>query len=373
MSETIRIRRSQSTGAYPALAAGELAYTEVKAKRLGIGKPSGGVDIIGIAIIVNTSAPSTAPEAVGDEYHNTATGAIYKAIGTAEVSDWVQINGSGNGDMVGANNLSDVASPAAARSNLGLAIGTNVQAFSSILQATTASFTTALESKLNGIASGATANDTDANLRNRATHTGTQPMATISDAGALATLSSVGTAQVENETITEAKLSAAVLAKLNNTKPGNYSATTAPTVNNDSTDSTNASNGVGFEVGSPWVDTTNDEAYRCVDATPGAAIWIKTTLDTGELGALAVLNSVSTGVLDDEAVTYAKMQNISGNNVLLGNNAGAGNSPQELSAAAVRALLNLLPVGSPQANSLVRINGSGDGFVYDTAVDGGTF
>ena len=47
-----------------------------------------------------------------------------------------------------ANNLSDLASAATARTNLGLAIGTNVQAFSSVLQATTASLTTALNTKL---------------------------------------------------------------------------------------------------------------------------------------------------------------------------------------------------------------------------------
>jgi hypothetical protein len=35
--------------------------------------------------------------------------------------------------------------------------------------------------KLDGIATGATANDTDANLKNRANHTGTQPSSTISD------------------------------------------------------------------------------------------------------------------------------------------------------------------------------------------------
>nr|WP_062395441.1 hypothetical protein [Pseudonocardia sp. AL041005-10] len=35
--------------------------------------------------------------------------------------------------------------------------------------------------KLSGIATGATANDTDTNLRNRANHTGTQPASTISD------------------------------------------------------------------------------------------------------------------------------------------------------------------------------------------------
>lgn len=50
-----------------------------------------------------------------------------------------------------------------------------------VLNATTASFTTADETKLDGVASGATANDTDANLKNRANHTGTQAASTISD------------------------------------------------------------------------------------------------------------------------------------------------------------------------------------------------
>lgn len=49
------------------------------------------------------------------------------------------------------------------------------------LDAITAAFTTADETKLDGIATGATANDTDANLKNRANHTGTQTASTISD------------------------------------------------------------------------------------------------------------------------------------------------------------------------------------------------
>lgn len=40
-------------------------------------------------------------------------------------------------------------------------------------------FTATLRTKLNGISSGATANDTDANLKNRANHTGSQAISTI--------------------------------------------------------------------------------------------------------------------------------------------------------------------------------------------------
>ena len=46
-------------------------------------------------------------------------------------------------------------------------------------QLSTEDYTTAEKSKLSGIASGATANDTDANLLNRANHTGTQDISTI--------------------------------------------------------------------------------------------------------------------------------------------------------------------------------------------------
>jgi hypothetical protein len=47
-----------------------------------------------------------------------------------------------------ANNLSDLASPSTSRTNLGVAIGADVQAHSAVLDATTASFTIADETKL---------------------------------------------------------------------------------------------------------------------------------------------------------------------------------------------------------------------------------
>ena len=54
----------------------------------------------------------------------------------------------------------------------------------------------------------------------------------------------------------------------------NYSATAAPAVGDDSAD--------GYRIGSMWIDVTNDEAYRCVDDTTGAAVWIGTTLEVAE-------------------------------------------------------------------------------------------
>lgn len=58
----------------------------------------------------------------------------------------------------------------------------------------------------------------------------------------------------------------------------NLSGSGAPTVNDDSS--------AGYSVNSIWIDLTASpkEAYRCVDASAGAAIWLNTTLEIGELG-----------------------------------------------------------------------------------------
>lgn len=94
-----------------------------------------------------------------------------------------------------ANNLSELSDKAAARSNLGLGnvnntsdadkpISTAVQTALTALSAVATSVKNGLMSaadkaKLNGIATGATANASNAFLLDRANHTGTQPMSTI--------------------------------------------------------------------------------------------------------------------------------------------------------------------------------------------------
>jgi hypothetical protein len=66
-----------------------------------------------------------------------------------------------DGNFIVGNGTTWVAeSGGTARASLGLTIGTDVQAYSAILAATTASFTTADETKLNGIEAGATADQT---------------------------------------------------------------------------------------------------------------------------------------------------------------------------------------------------------------------
>jgi hypothetical protein len=67
----------------------------------------------------------------------------------ADVTDTANVTSAGA--AMKANNLSDLPNKATARTNLGVAIGSNVQAYSSVLQNTTASFLTADETKVDFI------------------------------------------------------------------------------------------------------------------------------------------------------------------------------------------------------------------------------
>lgn len=76
----------------------------------------------------------------------------------------------------------------------------------------------------------------------------------------------------------------------------NYSATSAPTVNDDSDE--------GYAVGSDWVDVSGGTTYKCVDSTVGAAIWNATTLI-----AAASVAEIDTGTNTSK---YANADNIAG-------------------------------------------------------------
>jgi hypothetical protein len=83
----------------------------------------------------------------------------------------------------------------------------------------------------------------------------------------------------------------------------NLSASAAPTVNDDTDD--------GYAPGSIWVDTTGDEAYRCVDATAGAAVWLNTTLTIDDLGAVVTKGADTdfTTPTDDNVPTTLAVKN----------------------------------------------------------------
>jgi len=78
-------------------------------------------------------APSSTPAAIGDHYIDTTNDNAYVAVCTTSAACWKQATGAGGGDLLAANNLSDVANAGTSRTNLGLAIGTDVQAYAAAL------------------------------------------------------------------------------------------------------------------------------------------------------------------------------------------------------------------------------------------------
>ena len=151
-----------------------------------------------------------------------------------------------------ASNLGDLGSASSARSNLGLG---------SAALNDTGDFATA--------AQGSKAD------------TALQPNNNLSDVqDASAARTNIGLDQVRNVASysqSEADQRFAVLVQ------NNESAARAPTATDDSS--------AGYAVNSIWVDNTDPahpEIYRCLDATAGSAVWVKTSLTIDELGSAAL-------------------------------------------------------------------------------------
>lgn len=133
-------------------------FTQKHANRLvGIEENADVTDAVNVAaagapiITTGAGAPASTPAAEGDIYVDTTNDNVYAAAGTASSADWKQATGAGGGDLLAANNLSDLANAGTARTNLGVAIGSDVQAHSAVLDATTASFLIADETKLDAL------------------------------------------------------------------------------------------------------------------------------------------------------------------------------------------------------------------------------
>ena len=100
---------------------------------------------------VYVSAPAGATGAAGADGEGVPTGGttgqiLAKVDGADFNTEW--ITASGTGDLLSTNNLSDLDNAATARTNLGVEIGADVQAYSAVLDGTTASFTTAKDAAI---------------------------------------------------------------------------------------------------------------------------------------------------------------------------------------------------------------------------------
>jgi len=116
---------------YPAGTAGHIYYVTVAGK---VGGASGKDVEVGDAVICKANNAGGAEASVG--------------------TSWFVLQKNLNGALVAANNLSDVGSAATARSNLGLVIGTNVQAAMSLIKESVSGATAATASGTNAVALG---------------------------------------------------------------------------------------------------------------------------------------------------------------------------------------------------------------------------
>jgi len=114
-----------------------------------------------------TSDDNTAGYAIRSIWIDTTANLSYIATDVSTgTAVWKNIDAaSGTGDLVAANNLSDVANALTATQNLSVEIGVDVQAYNAALTGTTATFLLADETKLDAIEAGATADQTDAEIR----------------------------------------------------------------------------------------------------------------------------------------------------------------------------------------------------------------
>jgi len=108
-----------------------------------------------------------------------------------------------------------------------------------------------------------------------------------------------------------------------NLPKSNFSASTGPSTNNDSTQ--------GYSVGSRWFDTTNLQTYICISATSGAAVWLTCGIPTATIQLFAG-NTIPAGWLacDGSAVsrtTYASLFTAIGSAYGAGNGSSTFNVP----------------------------------------------
>ena len=256
---------------------------------------------VGLGNVDNTSDEnkpiSTATQTALDAKQATlVSGANIKTINSQPIT------GSGNLTVDGTTNLSTTASA----TNIIVNSSTGTGATITLADATNAGlFSPSDKTKFDGIATGATANSTDAQLRDRNTHTGTQLASTISDFAStvLATVLT-GLSTATNAVITSADSVLSALEKLQaqitglgTSKENTITAgTTAQYFRGDKTFQTLDKTAVGLSN----VDNTSDENKPISTATQTALNAKENTLNSDQKRKVTISTLSPTGGSDGD-------------------------------------------------------------------------
>ncbi len=137
-----------------------------------------------------------------------------------------------------------------------------------------------------------------------------------------------------------------------------WDATTAPTANEDSGD--------GYQVGSRWIDTTNNKEYVCLDATVAAAVWTETTGGGASASDLTAADYLRTA--GNYTTTSASFTDVDGTNLALSITTGARRCLVSLAGSmqnstAVFYALDLLVDGTSVTSGNGIVSGNGTAIV----------
>lgn len=225
-----------------------------------------------------SGAPSEPEE--GQHYYNKIDKQDYLYNGT----EWVSLGGKGSIDITGEQIVALINECPSIIDNDNLSIEINdaiskkhSHSNKTVLDATTSSFLEEDKTKLNGIATGATKNDTDTNLKNRANHSGTQLANTISDfKETVLGVTLTGISFLTNSAITATDSVLSALGKIQKQITDNLS-----TLTNHTGNTSNPHYVTKSQVGLGNVDNTSD-ADKPVSTATSTALGNKVDKITGK-------------------------------------------------------------------------------------------